>query len=156
MNILPAHEDHIPGMLKLLLQVGEVHRQIRPDLFRAGAQKYDAPALRALLSDPGRPIFVAEEAGEVLGYCFCILRDYRRDPGAFRPRLEVYIDDLCVDEAHRGRGIATALYRHVTAWAKDLGCSHITLNVWQGNDSAMRFYEKAGLTPRSITMEMEL
>ena len=32
-------------------------------------------------------------------------------------------------------------------------CRRVTLNVWCGNDSAMRFYEKRGLKPRNIHME---
>ena len=52
--------------------------------------------------------------------------------------------------------IARALYEQVTGYAGELGCGFITLNVWCGNDGAMKFYEKAGLTPRNITMEMKL
>lgn len=155
MEIRMAESRDIPGMIELLKQVGEVHHQIRPDIFRAGAQKYDEPALRALLTDASRPIFVAVEGGFVQGYCFCIHRDYSGD-GALTDRKEVYIDDLCVDESCRGRGVAAALYRHVCDYAKNRGCVFVTLNVWRGNDRAQRFYEHMGLTPRSTTMEMKL
>ena len=40
MEIRLANNSDIPGMIALLKQVGEVHHKIRPDLFRAGAQKY--------------------------------------------------------------------------------------------------------------------
>ena len=40
MEIRLAQAGEIPGMIRLLQQVGEVHHKIRPDLFRAGAQKY--------------------------------------------------------------------------------------------------------------------
>ena len=155
MVIRLASEQDIPGMIDLLRQVGEVHHQIRPDLFRSGAHKYDEAALTELLTDKARPIFIAAEENRVLGYCFCIHREYDGTGAPIR-RKEIYIDDLCVDEGHRGQGVATALYTHVTNYARESGCSHITLNVWCGNDSAMRFYEKSGLTPRSITMEAKL
>ena len=58
MYITFANESHIPGMIDLLRQVGEVHHQIRPDLFRTGAQKYNEADLTALLKDPTRPIFI--------------------------------------------------------------------------------------------------
>ena len=51
MNIRFATEKDIPQMIDLLRQVGEVHHQIRPDLFRAGAQKYDETALKKLLAE---------------------------------------------------------------------------------------------------------
>ncbi len=155
MEILLASESHIGGMLSLLLQVGQVHHQIRPDLFRPGTLKYDAPALEALLKDPTRPIFVAVEGDTVLGYCFCVHKDYL-DSGMFTPRRELYIDDLCVEETCRGQGVASRLYAHVQSYAAGCGCSHITLNVWCGNEGAMKFYEKMGLRPRSITMETAL
>ena len=155
MNILSANESHIPGMLALLQQVGQVHHDIRPDLFRDGAQKYDTEALKAILADPDRPIFIAEEMGAVAGYCFCIRKVIAHNP-VLTTRKELYIDDLCVDEKLRGQGIAKALYRYVTDYAKAHGYHYVTLNVWCGNDSAMRFYEKAGMTPRSITMETKV
>ena len=155
MNICRAESRHIGGMIRLLHQVGDVHHEIRPDIFRSGALKYDEPALEALLRDPGRPIFIYEEEGRVLGYCFCVIKDYQGS-GVQTDRVELYIDDLCVEEDCRGQGVATALYHHVTAWAKNMGCSHITLNVWCGNDGAMKFYERMGLRPRSIMMEQKL
>ena len=51
MKILFATEHHIPGMIRLLQQVGQVHHDIRPDIFRNGAQKYDEAALKELLKD---------------------------------------------------------------------------------------------------------
>ena len=155
MTIVRAENRHIPGLIRLLYQVGGVHHEIRPDLFRSGAIKYTEKELEALLADENSPIFVAEEENQVLGYCFCQIRDYRGST-VLTDRQEIYIDDLCVEEALRGRGIAKALYGYVTAWAKDIGCTYITLNVWQGNDNAMRFYEKMGMQRRSITMETKL
>lgn len=155
MTIVLAENRHIPGLIRLLYQVGGVHHQIRPDLFRSGAIKYTETDLEALLAEESSPVFVAEEAGEVLGYCFCQLREYR-DSTVLTDRKEIYIDDLCVEEACRGRGIARALYGYVTDWAKEIGCTYVTLNVWQGNENAMRFYEKMGMHTRSTTMETKL
>ena len=155
MEIRPAENRDIPGMIELLKQVGGVHHDIRPDIFRPGAQKYDEAALETLLQDESRPIFVAVEDGAVKGYCFCIHRSFEGDT-VLTDRKEIYIDDLCVDESCRGQGIATILCNHVTAYAKEQGCAFVTLNVWCGNDSAMKFYEKSGFSPRSITMEMKL
>jgi ribosomal protein S18 acetylase RimI-like enzyme len=155
MEIRFAEVRDIPGMIALLQQVGDVHHRIRPDVFRAGAQKYDENALKAILADETKPIFVAADGDTVAGYCFCVLKDYRGS-GVQTDRVEVYIDDLCVDENRRGCGVATALYRHVTDYAKGLGCAFISLNVWCGNEGAMKFYGKMGLTPRHIMLEMAL
>ena len=155
MEIRFAEVRDIPGMIKLLQQVGDVHHRIRPDIFRAGAQKYGETALKAILADKSKPIFVATDGETVAGYCFCVLKDYRGS-GVQTDRVEIYIDDLCVDENRRGGGVATALYRHVTDYARQIGAREITLSVWEGNDNAMRFYEKMGMTRRYIMMEQKL
>ena len=155
MTIVRAENRHIPELIRLLYQVGGVHHDIRPDLFRSGAIKYTEADLEALLAEESSPVFVAEEGGSVLGYCFCQLREYRGST-VLTDRKEIYIDDLCVEEACRGRGIARALYGYVTDWAKEIGCTYVTLNVWQGNENAMKFYEKMGMRQRSITMETKL
>ena len=51
MEIRFAEIRDSPGMIDLLQQVGEVHHQIRPDLFRGGAQKYDEKALEEILQE---------------------------------------------------------------------------------------------------------
>lgn len=155
MTIRFAGETDIPAMITLLRQVGEVHHKIRPDLFRCGAQKYDETALKRLISDEKRPIFLAEAEGKVAGYCFCILQTTRED-AVLCDRKVLYIDDLCVEESLRGQGIAGALYRHVCGYARKIGCHAVTLNVWTGNDSAMRFYKKMGMKPQKVGMEMIL
>ena len=155
MNIRFAAEKDIPQMIDLLRQVGEVHHQIRPDLFRAGAQKYDEAALKRLLSDPDRPIIAGVVEDKMVGYAFCILQKIKNDP-VLCDRKTLYIDDLCVDETVRGGGVAKAIYQGVLDYARSIGCDAVTLNVWCGNDRALHFYEKCGFKPQKIGMELPL
>lgn len=155
MEIRLANNSDIPGIIELLKQVGEVHHKIRPDLFRDGAQKYSVADLEALLKEEVRPIFVGVEDGKMLGYCFCILEEVKDNP-VLRDGKSLYIDDLCVDETIRGKHVGSRLYDHVCGYAKEIGCNGVTLNVWCGNDSAMKFYESRGMKPRKIYMETTL
>ena len=154
MKILRAEDRHIPGMIKLLRQVGQLHHEGRPDLFRDGAQKYNAEELLAILQDESRPIFIAEEE-DVLGYCFCQYQAVEEN-NCVQGRKELYIDDLCVDEAARGGHVGSRLYRHVTAWAKEQGFDYITLHVWDFPGSAQEFYRNMGMKNRYICMEQKL
>ena len=155
MTIRFATEQDIPQMIDLLRQVGQVHHEIRPDLFRAGAQKYDEAALRRLLADETRPILAGVVDDKMVGYAFCILQETKNDP-VLCDRKTLYIDDLCVDEAVRGGGVAQAIYQGVLDYARSIHCDAVTLNVWCGNDRAMRFYERCGLKPQKIGMELTL
>ncbi len=153
--IRPAIPADIPALTRLLLATCAHHGAIRPDIFRAGGLKYTESDLLAILSDESRPIFVYEEQGQVLGFCFCQWVEHRGSP-VMTNRRELYIDDLCVDEPYQRRGIGEALTRHAIAVAKEGGCAFVTLNVWTGNESAIRFYEKMGLRPRKTTLELAL
>lgn len=155
MEIRFAEAKDVTGILSLLRQVGQVHHQGRPDIFRAGAQKYGASQILAMLDSSKTPIFVAAEDDQVVGYGFCQVKIYENDP-VMENRIEVYIDDLCVDENCRGKGIGKAIYNQILRYAGMRKADYVTLNVWCCNESAMKFYESLGLKPQKIGMEMPL
>ena len=147
-----ALEKDIPKMEDLLSQVDLVHHNGRPDIFKIG-RKYSAEELKVLLQDEERPILVSvDEQDEVLGYCFCIYQQHVNN-SVLTDVKTLYIDDLCVDEALRGRHIGRELYEAAVKMARDSGCYNLTLNVWSCNPSALRFYEACGLVPQKICME---
>ena len=152
-GIRRAEEKDIPRVMDLLLQVLTIHHNIRPDLFKADCRKYNERELYALFGNPLRPVFVYEDDGEtVQGYAFCVLEQH---PGnnILTDIKTLYIDDLCVDEKVRGRGIGKQLFEFVKAYARENGCHNLTLNVWEGNDSSIRFYESLGFKPYKYGME---
>ena len=141
---------------RLLRQVLNVHQQGRPDIFKADAKKYTDDELAVIIRDDDRPIFVAaDEKNEVLGYAFCILIQHKND-NILTDIKTLYIDDLCVEESLRGQHVGRALYEHTAAFARNIGCYNLTLNVWSCNQNAMRFYEKCGLVPQKVGMELIL
>ncbi len=148
-----AEIKDIPRIMNLLLQVGMVHHNGRPDLFRGNATKYTPDELCSIICDEGTPVFVStDEADVVLGYAFCIFQQHAGSH-ILTDVKTLYIDDLCVDEACRGQHIGQGLYQYVLTFARESGCYNVTLNVWSCNESAMRFYEKCGLKPQKVGME---
>ena len=111
--------------------------------------------MSAILADDKTPVFVAERGGAVVGYAFCIHKQFVNDNNMTDIKT-LYIDDLCVDENARGKHVGARLYDFAMDYARKIGCDSLTLNVWCGNDSAMHFYEKQGLKPRNIHMETVL
>ena len=156
MEIRRAKEQDMDGINKLLLQVCLVHHNGRPDLFKYGAKKYTDEELRAIIRDDKRPIFTAVgEDGTILGYAFCIFQQQIGN-NILTDIKSLYIDDLCVDEAIRGRHIGRKQYDHVLAYARENGCYNVTLNVWSCNEAAMKFYRSCGLKPQKVGMEILL
>lgn len=154
MVIRRAQEKDMDGIKKLLLQVCMVHHNGRPDLFKGeNSRKYTDEQLKGIIHDDGRPIFVSvDEEETVLGYAFCIFQQHLND-NILTDIKTLYIDDLCVDENIRGRHIGRKLYDAVLSFAGESGCYNVTLNVWNLNEAAMKFYESCGLRPQKIGME---
>ena len=153
MQVRRAQEKDMERIDALLMQVERIHHEGRPDLFRVGRKKYTDEELRELIHDDSRPILVAvDEKDGVMGYAFCIFQQYQNH-NIMTDIKTLYIDDLCVDEAIRGRHIGKALYGSVLELAREQGCYNVTLNVWSCNESAMKFYEACGLKPQKVGME---
>ena len=156
MHIRRAEEKDIEKMLDLLSQVLEIHAAIRPDLFVPGSTKYTREELIPMFSDENRRIYVAVDNDDIVrGYAFCEIRE-NPSTNTKVPFKYFYIDDLCVDENSREHHIGKELVKHVEEEAKNLGCFEITLNVWEGNNSARAFYDKIGFHPKYTTMEFIL
>lgn len=153
MKIRRAEEKDIPRIDALLSQVLEIHAALRPDLFVSGTRKYTDEELKGILKDENTPVFAAVDENDVLaGYAFCVMNDYSGSNN-MQPVRSLYIDDLCVDENARGAHVGRSLYEYVMAYAKEQGCYSVTLNVWEGNDSARAFYDRMGFGIQKTIME---
>ena len=145
MTIRKAQEKDISRIIELLGQVLQIHAEIRPDIFIPDTTKYTEQELAALLKDEKKPIYVAVNEEDVcMGYAFCQMKEqpFSNNMVQFQ---SLFIDDLCVDRFARGQHIGESLFDYVKQEAKRMGCYEVTLNVWAGNTSAEKFYEKMGM-----------
>ncbi len=138
----------------LLRQVLAVHNAGRPDLFRSTGKKYSDERILEIFSNPETPVFVYDEGGRALGYVFCELITSTADN--LQPVTTLYIDDLCVDEAARGKHIGTSLYEYAKEFGRKAGCHNLTLHGWECNPGARSFYESLGLRPQYTSREQSL
>ena len=151
-----AHEGDIPAVMDLLVQVNMVHHNGRPDLFKGPTTKYTEAELEQILQNDDTPVFVCVDEYDVpLGHAFCIHKQ-KLGSSVLTDIKTLYIDDICVDSAARGKHVGKTLYDHVIAYAREQGCYNVTLNVWTCNPGAMKFYEAMGLVPQKIGMEKVL
>ena len=143
-------------IIELLEGIALLHHEGRPDLFKTGTKKYDKQQLKTLFKDENRPVFVAvDELDQVVGYCFCIIVNNEAH-AVFNEFSTLYIDDFCVDANYRGAGIGKKLMHFVKEFAKEIGVYNIDLNVWEFNESAIRFYESCGFSTQRRRMEIIL
>lgn len=153
MSIRRAVKKDIPQIMELLGQVLQIHADIRPDIFIPGTTKYTNAELEKILKDESTPIYVATDENDVCcGYVFCQLKEQPFSNNMI-PFKSLFIDDLCVDKKSRCQHIGADLFEYIKCEAKRMGCYEITLNVWSGNTSAEKFYEKMGLKTKKKQME---
>ena len=153
LKIRKAEKKDIPRILALLGQVLQIHAEIRSDIFITGTTKYTVSQLTELLGKEEKPIYVAVNEEDVcVGYAFCQLQEQPFSTNMV-PFKSLFIDDLCVSQETRCRHIGECLFDYVKNQAKQLGCYEVTLNVWAGNTSAERYYEKMGMKTKERQME---
>lgn len=153
MTIRKAQEKDVSRIVELLGQVLQIHAEIRPDIFIPDTTKYTEQELAALLKDEKKPIYVAVNEEDVcMGYAFCQMKEqpFSNNMVQFQ---SLFIDDLCVDRFARGQHIGESLFDYVKQEAKRMGCYEVTLNVWAGNTSAEKFYEKMEMKTKERQLE---
>ena len=62
------------------------------------------------------------------------------------------VDSLYVSPSHRGRGVGHAMMTRTMEWFDGEGVRTVTLDVIDGNDAAIRFYERFGFVPRTVRL----
>lgn len=156
MQIRRAAEKDIDRINELLGQVLEIHAGIRPDIFIPGTTKYTNAELEEMMKDDDKPIYVAvDDEDYVMGYAFCQIRKQPFSNNMIQFDT-MFIDDLCVDAELRGRHVGEALFVFVKEEARRRNCYDVTLNVWEGNNSARHFYDKMGLKVKESQLEIIL
>jgi ribosomal protein S18 acetylase RimI-like enzyme len=155
LTIRMAEKKDIPDILRLLVQVNNVHADIRPDLFIKDKTKYDKESLEKILVNKNTPVLAAVDEEGLAGYLFGEFQLHRGENN-FHDMTTLYIDDLCVDERRRKQGVGRALYEAALELAQKNDCYNVTLNVWEGNDPARDFYEAQGMRTLKTCMETVL
>ncbi|MCM1335532.1 MAG: GNAT family N-acetyltransferase [Bacteroides sp.] len=146
--------DH-PRLAALFRQLHAHHVRINPGSFRMPGEEWFAERIEALLSDGEAVVFVhVGDGGALEGYA--AVKIMTVDPPERVPRKMCYIDCFAVAEDRRRSGVGTALLRRVEDYARENACGSVQLGVNAANGDAIRFYEKMGLTPRSIQLEKRL
>lgn len=90
---------------------------------------------------PAAEAVVAEIDGVVVAFAL-----FFTNFSTFLGRPGLYLEDLYVQPAFRGRGIGRALLQHLGALAVERGCGRFEWSVLDWNANAIAFYEKMGAT----------
>ena len=154
-TVRPAKREELERVNALRRMVNELHVAGRPVHFKPGFSRELQGHLYEQIESDRFGVLVALEDGEIAG--FATVQYVHRPEGPYTLPLDYYhVEEFGVDEAHRRRGVATALVRYMEEDARARGFRRIDLDVWAFNDSALAFYEAAGFRTYRRYMEIEL
>jgi ribosomal protein S18 acetylase RimI-like enzyme len=101
--------------------------------------------VQEILDSPATRLLVARDDGAVVGSLTLVM--FRIPTG-----VGVWIEDVVVDEAARGRGIGEALLREAVELAARAGASRVNLTSTPDRVAANRLYQRLGFEPRTTNV----
>ena len=95
---------------------------------------------RALFGEtPRAGAIIAEVDGSAVGMCV-----YYRTFSTFAAKHGIWVEDVFVEPAHRGKGIARAIFRKLAAQVKEEGGARLEWSVLDWNEPAIAAYRAFG------------
>jgi GNAT superfamily N-acetyltransferase len=137
LKIIPATERDIPLVLSFIRKLAEYEKlsdQVvaTEDLLREGL--FGARRVAEVV--------LAYLGAEAVGFAL-----YFHNFSTFVGRAGIYLEDLFVEPAHRGKGVGKALLAHVASIAVERRCGRFEWAVLDWNTPAIDFYRSLGAVP---------
>lgn len=128
-----AENVYVDAVNRLLVQLSS-----SPVLFTHGK-------LEDIVASSSSHLFFAEHAGEIVG--MLTIGEYLAPTGR-----KVWIEDVVVDEAMRGRSLGRMLVEHAITYSKTTGGGTLMLTSRPSRIAANRLYRSCGFEPKETNM----
>jgi GNAT superfamily N-acetyltransferase len=87
-------------------------------------------------------VLIGEHGGEALAFAL-----FYPVYSTFLGGQNLFLEDLFVREAHRGRGIGRQMFARLAQIAAERGCERLDFYVLEDNAAGARFYQRLGAKP---------
>jgi GNAT superfamily N-acetyltransferase len=133
----------IAQLMTQLIEVGGYEsRQVPPEQIENNLRKMaDSDAYQVLL---------AEDEGQVVGLLGLSFRHT-----LFHPAPSALIDELVVEQGHRGRGVGQQLMAEAIERCRAAGCCEVEVSTERSNETAQEFYRQHGFSHEAVLFELE-
>lgn len=136
-RIVPALERDTPVILSLIRDLAEYER------LGHEVEATEEDIRESLFGDwPGAEVVLAYVGGDLAGFAL-----FFHNYSTFLGRRGLYLEDLFVRPANRGRGVGRRLLAHLARLAVERKCGRMEWWVLDWNESAIRFYRSIGAVP---------
>lgn len=149
-TIRTATPADLPVLLKFEQGVIQAERPFDSTLKADPIHYYD---IVELINAPHIEIVVAETDGKLIGSGYARIeksKHYLKHP------VHAYLGFMYVDPAHRGKGVNRQIIEKLKEWAIAQNITELRLDVYDGNESAIKAYEKVGFSKYMVNMRIGL
>lgn len=150
LNIRKAVLQDQACLLSLEQKVIEAERPFNSIIKASDAIYYD---LNRLLTEEASHVVVAEENGQIIGTGYAQIRESKQ---SLKHNKHSYLGFMYVDPEFRGLGVNKLIMDDLIKWSKEQGILDFYLDVYDGNDAAIRAYEKVGFSKSLVEMKINL
>jgi GNAT superfamily N-acetyltransferase len=89
-------------------------------------------------------VVIGYHGGEPVGFAL-----FFHNYSTFLGKPGIYLEDLFVDEEHRGKGFGTALLKRLAKLAKERNCGRLEWSVLNWNEPSIKFYKALGASSKN-------
>lgn len=152
MNIIvrKATLSDLPKLLEFEQGVIKAERPFDPQLKPDPITYYD---LELLIDSEDAEVLVAVDDGNIIASGYALIKQSK--PYLKSPR-QSYLGFMFVDPDYRGQRINQLIVDGLIDWSRSKGVYEIILDVYDGNQAAIRAYEKAGFEKNLVQMRLNL
>lgn len=137
LNIRYAREDDTPLILRLIRELAE-YEKLAHEVVATETQLHD----NLFGARPQAEVIIAEWNGEPAGFAL-----FFHNFSTFRGKHGLYLEDLFVRPAFRGKRIGRGLLQHLARIAVERDCGRFEWAVLDWNTPARNFYVSLGAKP---------
>lgn len=104
-----------------------------------------------LIVDNATQVLVAENSGNLVGAGYASIK---KSVDYLNHEQHAWLGMMYVDPEFRGQGIIQSIIKDLLQWARSRGVPDFYLEVYAGNQSAIKAYENFGFEANMIEMKM--
>ncbi len=149
-QIRTARLEELPTLLEFEQGIITVERPFDPTLAEDPINYYD---IKAMIKSENVEVVIALSGNEIVGSAYAKIL---KAAPHYKNSHYAYLGFMFVKPEFRGRGINQKIIDNLKQWILSKNVNEVQLEVYAGNDPAIRAYEKAGFKKYLATMRMEI
>lgn len=135
-TIRKATENDIPTILHLITQLA-IYEKLEREVVAT-----EETLKQTIFVQNYAEVIIGEENGQPVGFAL-----FFHNYSTFLSKPGIYLEDLFVEVAHRGKGYGKKLLAELARIAKERNCGRLEWSVLNWNTPSIEFYKSLGAKP---------